>query len=210
MKKFVDTFHYLTQDLTTSSHIEQVKSACEQGAKWVQYRCFSKTEEEMLEELHQIASICDDWGTTLIVTDHYQLLRKADIQGVHIENMDANLSIIREIIGEDKTLGASANTLEQVIKHIKNSADYVGCGPYTHTDTKPNLLPHWEVNNYKEAVIRLKNEGFNTPLIACGGIQLSDVEELLNTGIKGVAVSSAINKSENPALAFKQLYRMLH
>ncbi len=59
MKKFVDTFHYLTQDLPHISHVAQVETACSQGAKWVQYRCLSKSDEEMLTEIHQIASICE-------------------------------------------------------------------------------------------------------------------------------------------------------
>jgi len=210
MKKFVDTFHYLTQDLPNRSHLQQVEIACSQGAKWVQYRCFSKSDEEMLEELHQIAAICDDWGTTLIITDHYQLLPKADIQGVHIENMNADISLIRQIIGDDKTLGASANNLNQIVNHIKNGADYVGCGPFSHTDTKPNTEQHWAINRYKDAVNELNKLGLTIPLIAAGGISLENVEDLMHTGIHGVAVSAAVNKSGEPADIFKQFYRLLH
>ncbi len=210
MKKFVDTFHYLTQDLPDRSHLQQAEIACNQGAKWIQYRCFSKSEEEMLEELHQIASICDDWGTTLIVTDHYQLLTAADIQGVHIEEMNADISLVREIIGEDKTLGASATNLSQLINHIKNGADYIGCGPFSHTETKPNAEKHWGTAGYKEAVSELEKLNFNIPLIAVGGIDLDNVEALMQTGIHGVAVAAAINKSRDPTAIFKQFYRLLH
>ena len=210
MKKFVDTFHYLTQDLPNTSHLQQVDIACSQGAKWIQYRCFSKTEEEMLSELHQIVHICDDWGTTLIVTDHYQLLPKADIQGVHIEDMDADISLIRQIIGDDKTLGASATHLTQLATHIKNGADYIGYGPYAHTDTKPNTEMHWGIEGYLQAVKELEEMNLTIPLIAVGGINLEDVEELMRTGIHGIAVAAAVNKSAWPSSAFKQFYRLLH
>jgi thiamine-phosphate pyrophosphorylase len=211
MKKFIDSFHYLTQDLEERSHIEQAQIACSQGAKWIQYRCFSKSDEEMLEEIHQIASICDDWGTTLIVTDHIHLVHQADIQGVHIEDMDADLSLVRSKIGDDKTLGASATNLEQIVRHIQNGADYIGCGPFGHTDTKPNTAKHWKIEGYQEIVSELKKQNLtHIPLIAAGGISIADVEDLLKTGIYGVAISAAVNKAENPAQSYKELYRLLH
>ncbi len=209
MKKYIDKFHYLTQDLKAVSHLQQVITACEAGAKWVQYRCFSKSDEEMLRELHEIASVCDDWGTTLIVTAHDHLLAKADIQGVHIENMDADLRAIRKLIGDDKTLGASATNYEQIKKHIKNGADYIGCGPFAHSDTKPNSEKHWGIEGYKEVVNKLKADELAIPLIAAGGITLNDLDELMQTGIHGVAISAAVNKASNPAEAYKEIYRKM-
>src|SRR6476661_2695527 len=108
MKKYISKLHYLTQDLPSRSHIEQTEIACKAGAKWIQYRCFSKDDEDLINELHQIASICDDWGATLILTNHYHLLDKVDAQGVHLENMEADFIAIRNIISDEKTLGASA------------------------------------------------------------------------------------------------------
>lgn len=210
MKKFIGKFHYLTQDLPNFSHLQQATMACQAGANWIQYRCFSKTAKQMLEDLHPIASICDDWGTTLIVTQHYHLIKEADIQGVHIEDMDADLVSIRNYIGDDKTLGASANTTQQIIAHQKNGADYVGCGPFAFTYTKPNTDELWGLKGYKNAVVDLQNLAIDIPLIAAGGITLKDVEQLLQTGIYGVAVSAAVNKALDPKLAFKEIYRAIY
>lgn len=210
MKKFIDTFHYLTQDLPDRTHLEQVEMACEQGAKWIQYRCLTKSDDEMLQELHPIASVCDDWGTTLIVTNHVHLVNQADIQGVHVEDMDADVNKVRAIIGDDKTLGASANTLEQIKNHIKNGADYIGCGPFDITYTKPNNSALWGINGYDLVVKELQKEGLSIPLIAAGGVSLAALDQLMHTGIYGVAVSAAVNKAEDPANAFKQFYQFLH
>jgi thiamine-phosphate pyrophosphorylase len=209
LKKFVSKLHYLTQDLEEKSHLEQVITACEAGANWIQYRCLSKSDEEMLEELHQIASICDDWGTTLIITNHAHLVSLADIQGVHIEDMDVDLTLIRAQIGEDKTLGGSANTYTQIVTHIKNGADYIGCGPFGHTDTKPNNDTHWGVNGYQEISKKLQENNLEIPLIAVGGIQLQNIDSLLTTGIHGIAVSAAINKSDDPATAYKEMHKLI-
>jgi thiamine-phosphate pyrophosphorylase len=209
MKKYISKFHYLTQDLDHISHLEQTQLACGAGANWIQYRCLSKTDEEMLAELHPIAEVCDDWGATLIVTNHYHLVHQADIQGVHIEDMDADLNLIRAEIGENKTLGASATEANQVINHIKNSADYVGCGPFSITLTKPNNDELWGVKGYQNAVNQLKELGLETPIIAVGGVKLADVDLLLATGVHGLAVCSAINDTNNITKAYKEFHKVI-
>ena len=95
MKKYISKFHYLTQDLPQRSHVEQTAIACKAGANWIQYRCLTKTDPELIDELHQLASICDDWGATLILTDNYHLLDQVDAQGVHLEDMQADFNKTR-------------------------------------------------------------------------------------------------------------------
>lgn len=211
MQKYISRFHYLTQDLPQKSHLEQVTVACESGANWIQYRCFSKTEDQHLDEINRIAEICDDWGTTLIITDHVSLLAKADIQGVHIEDMSADFIAIRKEIGPDKTLGASANTFDD-IKRIAASGvvDYIGCGPFAVTLTKPNDYPILGVEGYQAINAEMDRLRIAIPILAVGGVTAADVEALMATGVYGVAVSAAINKSDNPASAFKEIYRKLY
>lgn len=210
MKKYISKLHYLTQDLPHLSHIKQTQMACEGGANWIQYRCLSKSDEEMLEELHPIASICDDWGATLIVTNHSHLVHSADIQGVHIEDIDADLTLVRKQIGDDKTLGVSAVYLAQLRKHISNGADYISCGPFAHTVTKPNNFELWGFDSYQKTMEILKTGGHSLPIIAVGGIKPQDVEDLMNTGVNGIAVSSAINLSKNITQAYGEIHRLVY
>jgi len=210
MKKFIGKFHYLTQDLPKYSHTAQARMACEAGANWIQYRCFSKADDEMMEDLNDIIPICDDWGTTLIVTNHYHLLNIADIQGVHIENSNVDLQLIRNLIGNDKTLGASASNLEEILMLQNKDVDYIGCGPFAHTNTKPNTFTHWGLQGYINVVTQLSKLDFKIPLIAAGGIAQADISKLLETGIHGVAISAAVNKATNPKQAFKDIYNAIY
>ncbi|PWG82711.1 thiamine phosphate synthase [Pararcticibacter amylolyticus] len=208
MKKYISNFHYLTQDLPGRTHVQQALLACEAGANWIQYRCLSKDDHELLDEVNEIAAICDDWGTTLIITDHYHLLDKADIQGVHIEDMQADFRAIRTAIGEDKTLGASANTIADIRRIAESGAvDYIGCGPFTVTYTKPNDYPLLGVEGYKAITEVMQKEGIPIPLLAVGGITIGDTEALLGTGIYGIAVSAAINHADDPTKALREMYR---
>lgn len=207
MKKYISRFHYLTQDRPDRSHAEQTLMACQAGVNWIQYRCLSKTDEEMIHEIHEVAAICDDWGATLILTDHYHLLDQVDAQGVHIEDMDADLAAIRNIITDEKTLGASATTIDRILKLQKEGfADYVGYGPFAHTDTKPNGYPLLSYKGYKE----LEKYPIDIPVIAVGGIQLIDADKLMTTTpISGIAVSGAVNNAIDPQGMLKAFYQSI-
>jgi thiamine-phosphate pyrophosphorylase len=209
MKKFIEKFHFITHDLEQLTHVQQAQIACQSGAKWIQYRCLTKTDEELLIDINNIAEICDDWGATLVVTNHIHLNGKADIQGFHIENMEADFIQLREHVGESITLGGSANTVEGVARLASEGADYVGLGPFAHTDTKPNNYPHLGTEGYKTAVNELYSLGIQVPILAVGGISLADIDALLATGVFGIAASSAINQADDMAEAYQAFYNKI-
>ena len=208
MKKYISKFHYLTQDLPHRSHLEQAIIACEAGVSWIQYRCLTKEDDELVAEINDIAALCDDWGATLILTNHYHLLDRVDAQGVHIEDFDADWAAIRNAIGDEKTMGASATNLESLMK-VRNSGvvDYCGYGPFAHTNTKPNNKPLLGYEGYRELA---RHPEIEIPVIAVGGIQLPDVEPLLETGIHGIAVSAAVNLAIDPERAAREFYRKIY
>ena len=211
MKKYISKFHYLTQDLPHRTHIEQTEIACTAGANWIQYRCFSKADEDLIQEINQVASICDDWGATLILTDHYHLLDQVDAQGVHIEDMHANFAAIREIITDEKTLGASANRLVDIQRiNASGVVDYAGYGPFAVTKTKPNDYPLLGIDGYKKITDTMAELGIDLPLIAVGGINLEDSEALVNSGIYGIAVSAAVNSSDLPGKMIREFYKKIY
>lgn len=211
MKKYISKFHYLTQDLPHRSHAEQSEIACKAGANWIQYRCFTKNDSELITELHHVASICDDWGATLILTDHYHLLDKVDAQGVHLEDMNADFKSIRDIISDEKTLGASSNSIEDIQRiHASGAVDYIGCGPFSVTKTKPNDYPLIGVEGYRVLINKMSELGIDLPLLAVGGINSEDIEPLLGTGIYGIAVSAAVNLASDPGFALKDIYKKIH
>ena len=206
MKKFIEKLQFITHDIEQHTHIEQAQIACEAGAKWIQYRCLTKTDDELLEDINVIAEICDDWGATLIVTDHIHLNGKADIQGFHIEDMDADFKQLREELGEAITIGGSSNTVEGLLRIAAEGADYAGFGPFKVTTTKPNNAPLLGIEGYAKAMNVLKQQNIDLPVLAVGGVTLDDIDDLLKTGIFGIAASSAINQAENMREAYLDFY----
>ncbi|RZK75440.1 MAG: thiamine phosphate synthase [Pedobacter sp.] len=206
MKKFIEKLQFITHDIEQHSHIDQARIACEAGAKWIQYRCLTKSDEELLKDINVIAEICDDWGATLIVTDHIHLNGKADIQGFHIEDMEADFRKLRLELGEAITIGGSSNTVEGLLRIAEEGADYAGFGPFNVTTTKPNNAPLLGFEGYKNAMDTLKQQAIELPVLAVGGITLADIDQLMSTGIFGIAASSAINQAENMRDAYLDFY----
>jgi thiamine-phosphate pyrophosphorylase len=206
MKKFIEKFQFITHDIDQLTHIEQAQIACQAGAKWIQYRCLTKDDEALLKDINIIAEICDDWGATLIVTNHTHLNRKADIQGFHIEDMDADFVALREQLGEDITIGGSSNTAKGLLRLAAEGVDYAGCGPFSITTTKPNNSPLLGLAGYTEVAALLKEKNIDMPVLAVGGVKIEDVDALMATGIFGIAASSAINQAEDMVQAYQDFY----
>ena len=206
MKKFIEKFQFITHDIPALTHVEQAQIACGAGAKWIQYRCLTKDDDALLEDINQIAEICDDWGATLIVTDHIHLNGKADIQGFHIEDMDADFVALRKLVGNDITLGGSAHTIENMIRLAKEGADYIGLGPFATTNTKPNEFALLGIEGYASLMPQLESLNINIPILAVGGIKIYDVEALMQAGIYGVAISEAIHSADDFIEAYQDFY----
>jgi thiamine-phosphate pyrophosphorylase len=207
--KYIEKLHYITHDIPYLSHIEQAQQACEAGAKWIQYRCLSKRDEALLQDINAIAEMCDDWGTTLIVTNHVHLNGKADIQGFHMEDMDADFIALRKLVGNDITLGGSANTAGNLIRLAHEGADYAGYGPFAITETKPNNYNLLGIGGYQQVIKELKAQGISLPVLAVGGIKIHDVEALMQTGIYGIAVSGGINFADDFIEAYQDFYTLV-
>jgi thiamine-phosphate pyrophosphorylase len=206
MKKFIEKLQFITHDLDTLTHIQQAQIACEVGAKWIQYRCLTKTDDELLKEIQVIAEICDDWGATLIVTDHVHFNGKADIQGFHIEDMDADFLALREQLGEAVTIGGSSNTVGGLIRLAHEGVDYAGFGPFSVTTTKPNNADLLGTEGYAAGMQKLREMQIDLPVLAVGGVTLNDVDGLMETGIFGIAASAAINQAADMATAYRDFY----
>ena len=209
MKKFIEKLQFITHDIDTLTHVQQAEIACGAGAKWIQYRCLTKGDTELLQDIQAIAEICDDWGATLIVTDHVHLHGQADIQGFHMEDMTADFRVLRAQLGEAVTLGGSSNTIEGLIRLYNEGADYAGFGPFAVTTTKPNNAPLLGLQGYASGMKVLKEMNIDLPVLAVGGIKPEDVDDLMATGIFGIAASAAINQAPDMGAAYRDFYDKL-
>lgn len=202
----ISRFHYLTQDLPDISHQELAEIACKNGIRWIQLRVKNKPFEDWLQIAKDVKQICNHFQTTLIINDHAEIAKAVDADGVHVGKNDVSVLAARKIVGESKIIGATANSLEDILAHQKNGVHYIGLGPYKFTKTKEKLNPILGLEGY--SIIQQSNNS-SIPIIAIGGIQLEDVQPLMNTGVHGVAVSSVINLADDKPKVISSFLELL-
>ncbi len=184
-----DLLLYAVTDRTwlgNSTLSEQVEQALRGGATFVQLREKELDEDTFLQEALEIKSLCAKYGVPFVVNDNIDIARKANADGIHVGQKDMEATAVRALIGEDKILGVSAQTVEQAILAEKAGADYLGVGAVFQTGSKADA-EDVSLETLKEicAAVRI-------PVIAIGGIGKQNVLKLSGSGICGVAVISAI------------------
>ena len=185
--------HYLTQDLKSCTHAQLAENACKGGVRWIQLRAKNKPYEEWKKIALEVKEVADRFEVSLIINDNVLLAKEIGAHGVHLGKKDMHPQEARQILGKDFIIGCTANSATDVEELLKYDIDYIGLGPFRYTATKDNLSP---IITPLQLQYLLSME-INKPIIVIGGIQIDDVENILELGAHGVAVSSAINLANN-------------
>ena len=164
----------------------QVEKALKGGATMIQIREKDLNEKDFLLEAEELLALCRSYNVPFIVNDNVELAVKIGADGVHVGQSDMNARDVRALIGNDKILGASTQTVEQALFAQECGADYLGVGAVFPTGSKDDA----EVLDRKTLMDICK--AVSIPVVAIGGITKDNVRELKGTGIAGISVISAI------------------
>ena len=165
---------------------DQVKKALDGGATFVQLREKKLDREDFLAEALEIQKLCKKYGVPFVINDEVSIAKDIDADGVHVGQSDMEAMDVRKVLGPDKILGVSAQTVEQAIIAEKHGADYLGVGAVFATSSKD------DADDVSHETLKAICEAVSIPVIAIGGITKDNVSELAGSGICGVAVISAI------------------
>ena len=164
----------------------QVEKALKGGATMIQIREKDLNEKDFLLEAEELLALCRSYNVPFIVNDNVELAVKIGADGVHVGQSDINARDVRALIGNDKILGVSTQTVEQALFAQECGADYLGVGAVFPTGSKDDA----EVLDRKTLMDICK--AVSIPVVAIGGITKDNVRELKGTGIAGISVISAI------------------
>ena len=178
---------------------EQVEKAIRGGVTFVQLREKNLDEVSFQSEALEIQELCRKYNIPFIINDNVEIAKKINADGVHVGQSDMKAGNVRAILGEDKILGVSAQTVEQALIAEKEGADYLGVGAVFPTGSKLDA-DDVSLDTLKEIC-----SAVNIPVVAIGGIGAGNVLELENSGISGIAVISAIFAAENIESATRNL-----
>lgn len=200
---------FITHSNNRYGYVDGARLALEGGCRWVQLRMKEATEAEFMAAAAEIGRLCKEHGATFVLDDHVEWVEKTGADGVHLGKNDMPIDEARKILGNDKIIGGTANTFEDVERLYRQGADYIGCGPFRFTTTKKNLSPVLGLEGYQHIVDQMKSHGINLPIVAIGGILESDIKSILATGVSGIAVSGGILNAENPAEEMQRFLKYL-
>ena len=205
MKK-IGRLHVITDTLLQKrfSHVELTEMAIAGGADTIQFRSKSGSTRGMINAAKQMKILCSGAGVPLIINDRVDIALAACADGVHLGQEDFPIPVARKLLGTDAIIGGSAGDMEEAEKCLADGADYIGVGPVYDTKSKSDAGKAMGIEN-----LRIIAEKISLPIIAIGGITVSDMDEVLNAGAHGVAVISSVCLSDDPESAARRLHEAL-
>ena len=201
---------FITHQTPRYSYVEGAIEALNGGCKWIQLRMKEAAYDEICNAIEQLKPLCKEKGAILILDDYAELAAKLDIDGVHLGKNDMPPQEARNLIGEKYIIGGTANTIDDIKNLVAQGVDYIGLGPFRHTDTKKNLSPILGLDGYKNILSQCNEAGITTPIVANGGIEPEDIPALMKTGISGIALSGTILRADHPAEATQNIITTLN
>jgi len=178
---------------------QSIELAIQGGVSLVQLREKSISTKEFLNLALRVKEITSKYEIPLIINDRLDIALAVDAEGLHVGQDDLPMLKARELLGPDKIIGVSARTLEEALLAEKQGADYLGVGAVFRTSTKSDAK---EVSLEQLEYIK---KSVSIPVVAIGGINYGNIQQVKATGIDGISVVSAILVQEDIFMAAKQL-----
>jgi len=168
-----------------------VEQMIEGGVDLIQLRAKEKSISELMELSAELHELTVKSFTPLIVNDHAEIARQVPVEGVHVGQNDDSIEIVRQKAAREILVGKSTHSLEQARAAQREGADYIGFGPIFATPTKPDY-PAIGLKN-----IRRVHAEVNLPIFCIGGINIDNLQNMIDSGAKRVVMVSALLKAHN-------------
>ena len=173
------------------SFLEKIETACRSGVTIVQLREKNLTTNQYYQLAKQVKEITDAYQVPLIIDDRLDVCLAVDAAGLHIGDDELPVSVARKVLGSEKILGVTAKTVKRALEAEEGGADYLGTGAIFPTTTKENA-PITLISTLKTICQRVA-----IPVVAIGGLTSENIDQLMGTGIAGVAVVRDLMQTED-------------
>ena len=188
LKLYLVTNRY--QD-SLENFLEKVETACRSGVTIIQLREKNLTTNQYYQLAKQVKEITDAYQVPLIIDDRLDICLAVDAAGLHIGDDELPVSVARKVLGPEKILGVTAKTVKRALEAETSGADYLGTGAIFPTTTKENA-PITLISTLKTICKTIA-----IPVVAIGGLTSENIDQLIGTGIAGVAVVRDLMQAED-------------
>lgn len=197
-------FYFITDaSLSRAGIYSDVKKALAAGVKVIQYRRKDADTKTLYEEALRLRRICRK--AIFLVNDRVDIALAVEADGVHLGQDDLPCAIARRLLGPKKIIGVTVHDLKEAMQAQKQRADYLGVAPVFKTKTKKDAG-----SPAGTALIRKIKERLRIPVIAIGGIDLSNASEVIEAGADGLCAISAVVKKRDVAEEIRKFQRLFN
>lgn len=173
------------------SFLKKVETACRSGVTMIQLREKNLTTNQYYQLAKQVKEITDAYQVPLIIDDRLDVCLAVDAAGLHIGDDELPVSVARKVLGPEKILGVTAKTVKRALEAEEGGANYLGTGAIFPTTTKENA-PITLISTLKTIC-----QTVAIPVVAIGGLTSENIDQLIGTGIAGVAVVRNLMQAED-------------
>ncbi|MGJ0909125.1 thiamine phosphate synthase [Clostridium botulinum] len=170
------------------------------GVTIVQVREKDVSTREFYNVAKEVKEVTDHYKVPIIINDRLDIAQAINAHGVHLGQKDMQLNIARRILGKDKIIGISVGNIKEALEAENNGADYLGIGTIFPTGSKKDVDAIIGI----DGLSKIKNN-ISIPSVAIGGINKTNFKDVLNTGIEGISVISAILDEDDISIAANNL-----
>ncbi|VDG78709.1 Thiamine-phosphate synthase [Streptococcus pneumoniae] len=189
---------------SVESFLAKVETACRSGVTIVQLREKNLTTNQYYQLAKQVKEITDAYQVPLIIDDRLDVCLAVDAAGLHIGDDELPVSVARQVLGPEKILGVTAKTVKRALEAEKSGADYLGTRAIFPTTTKENA-PITLISTLKTIC-----QTVAIPVVAIGGLTSENIDQLMGTGIAGVAVVRDLMQAEDIEAKTQAFLTKLH
>jgi len=168
-----------------------VEQMIDGGVDLVQLRGKRNSIEKLVDLAGELHELTTKSSTPLIVNDYAEIASQVPVEGVHVGQHDDSIELTRRKAGRNILVGKSTHSLEQARGAQREGADYIGFGPIFATPTKPDYPP------IGLADIRRVHAEVSLPIFCIGGINIDNLQSVIDAGAKRVVMVSALLKAHS-------------
>lgn len=166
--------------------VEIAREALDAGARMIQFRDKTREKGLQLPIATAIAALCRQSGALCIVNDHVDLALAVGADGVHVGQKDLPVTVVRRLLGAGPIIGCSTNNANEARRAVADGADYVSVGRLFPTDSKSDTRPA------TLETLRAVKAAVSVPVCAIGGINGSNIDDVVAAGADIVSVIAAV------------------
>ena len=202
MNKKISGYYFITDSsLSKAGNLRDVLCAAKAGVKIIQYRNKSGSTKELYEEALRLKSACGK--SIFLINDRVDIAFAVDAGGVHLGQDDMPCRTARKILGRNKIIGVTARNVREAKKARKDGADYIGVSPVFGTATKSDAG-----KPVGTGMVRKIKKAVSVPVVAIGGINLSNAPGVVKAGADGLCAISAVVAKSNPAAEIRKFQKL--